>query len=249
VTLALLERKLRGEPDAPHLIIHPRIQVTLLGRTCEIEPDALVASDSDTFYRVVEIKSYVDRRGKTSSTALRGACRQAAVGVVGLRQESSALSCAEQMVGRIKAQADLILRRPGSMLPTLHPMSLQGEVESLELALGRAGRELGVIESLLEAGESLSTPEALNKLPKHYTEGCREFCALAPVCKRQAVECSEPALLGNGVREALRSVGSLARALDLLHGRAQPASAQEDVLCVRLQQALVEHRRALSDAG
>jgi hypothetical protein len=54
-----------GDPGVPNPIIKPRPEVVLFGMPHAVEPDTLVASDQDRFYRyrTVEMKSYVDRAG------------------------------------------------------------------------------------------------------------------------------------------------------------------------------------------
>ena len=78
LTRLLLRKKLRRDESAPHLIVKPRLSIRLLGVEHGIEPDALIASEQDPFYRVIEIKSYPDRGGKTDAADVRSACRQAA---------------------------------------------------------------------------------------------------------------------------------------------------------------------------
>src|SRR5205807_7235349 len=51
----------------------------------------------------------------------------------------------------VPARGDLVLRIPGAYRPTLRPMSLEGEVDSLERALQEAPRNLGETETLLLA--------------------------------------------------------------------------------------------------
>src|SRR5205823_11565237 len=102
----------------------------------------------DTFYRPVEIKSYPDRDGKTDATDVRGACRQAAVAVVALRGVA-ARAGASDVDSLVPARGDLVLRTPGSYRPTLRPMPLEREVDSLERALQEAPRNLGETEALL----------------------------------------------------------------------------------------------------
>src|SRR5436190_7702747 len=64
LTDQLFFMKLRGDPQAPQLVLHPRVPVTFLGVPHGTEPDALVAADADLFYRPIEVKSYPDRGGK-----------------------------------------------------------------------------------------------------------------------------------------------------------------------------------------
>ncbi len=214
----LFLRKLRGDPDAPNLIVKGRVPVPLLGVPHDTEPDALVAADDELFYRPVEVKSYPDRAGKTDSADIRSSCRQAAVAVIGLR------AAVERLGGRgveeiVPARGDLVLRQPGSMGATLRPMTLAGEVASLARALDEAPRNLDELEALLAdlgPGATLDDLEVLESIPNRYQESCREHCALAPQCKRAAAAAGDPVLLGSPAREALAATGSIQRALELM---------------------------------
>ena len=248
ISLRLLRAKLAGEAWAPNLIVKPRLSVTLLGLTFNIEPDALVVADGEAFYRPVEIKSYPDRDGKTDATDVRGACRQAAVAVVALRAVAAQAGAAD-VESLVPARGDLVLRTPGSYRPTLRPMTLQGEVDSLERALQEAPRNLGETEVLLTsigASAALDAPAVVDQLPNNYRENCREFCALASECKKRAVAQSDPVLLGSRAREEWASAGSITRVLELLDGRgAPPLNRAEQLLQERLQEEYVELRRAV----
>jgi hypothetical protein len=251
LTRDLLRRKLAEAPEAPNVIIKARLGVPLLGTEYDTEPDVLVASTADAFYRPVEVKSYPDRAGKTDPADVRGACRQAAVAVVGLRHALSSLGIDEAAERERLAPdvADLVLRRPGSYFPTLRPMTLRGEVFSLQRALEGTGQALERVEALLAGlGEeaTLDDPRVLDAIPASYVESCREHCALAAHCKDEAAGRGDPVLLGGQAREALAAAGSIQRGLDLMYGRAVPASAEERALAERLRESLAEYRRALS---
>jgi hypothetical protein len=247
LTLDCLERKLAGDRTAPHLLVKPRLLVLLLGAEYDIEPDALLAAGPDPFYRPQEIKSYPDRDGKTDPADLRGALRQAAVAVVALRQALHRLgiSNADALV---PARADLVLRRPGSDRPTLRPMTLAGEVDSLQRALDDAPRSLEELDTFVSAiapGAALDDARVLDAIPNHYLPSCREHCALAPRCKRQAIEASDPVLLGTDAKEALAPI-SIVRAAELLRARdPTPRTPHEWAVAERLRDEAREYRRAL----
>ena len=249
LTDQLFRRKLASDPTAPNVVVKPRVAVRILGVEHFVEPDALVAADGDPFYRVVEIKSYPDRDGKTDPTDIRGACRQAAVGVVALRQTVVGLGIADP-AGLVPAVADLVLRAPGSLRPTLREMTLHGEVVSVERVLAEAPASLAELEAMLRGirtGATLDDPDVLDVIPNHYRESCREHCALAAVCKRQAVACGSPVLLGSPAGEALAAAASIQRALELMEGRgAPPVTSEERVLGEQLQETLREYREVLA---
>ena len=251
LTLDFFRQKLAGDPAAPHLIVKGRLAVPLLGVENAVEPDVLVASAADAFYRPVEVKSYPDRAGKTAAADIRGACRQAAVAVVGLREAARVLG-AQDPEALVPPVGDLVMRRPGSFFPTLRPMTLRGEVFSLERALAETVGALPELEARLAAlggvGESaaLDDPAVLDALPCNYLESCREHCALARRCKEAAAAAGDPVLLGTAARETLAAAGSLERTLELLHARgAPPRSAEERALAGRLREARAAYGAAL----
>jgi hypothetical protein len=248
VSTRLLSMKLAGDPAAPNIILKPRLTVMLLGLVFNIEPDALVAADADAFYTPVEIKSYPDRAGKTDPIDIRGACRQAGVAIVALRAAAGRLG-APTPQDLIPARGDLVLRQPGSNFPTLRPMTLQGEVDSLERALTEAPRDLGETEALLESVSptaALDSAAVLDTLPNNYRDNCREFCALARRCKQRALAQGDPVVLGGRAREEFAAAGSLERVFELLDGRGfPPRSRAEQVLQQRLQEEYRELEKAV----
>lgn len=248
-TLELLKMKLAGDPNAPNLIIKPRISIKLYGIPHDLEPDALVASDSDRFYRVVEVKSYPDRAGKTCPSDLRSACRQSAVSVVALRQILEVSGVPDSGV-IVPAFADLILRKPGGYWGALHTMKIKAEVHSIEAFLLATPFLLDTAEESIERlspGSSLVEPRVLDAFPTCYRDSCREFCALADRCKQRAASEDDPATLGSRIREELASVGTITRALDFLHGRGVPPSNRaEQAIATRLKEAYSRLTEAVS---
>lgn len=233
-TRDVLSRALAGEA-VPRVLLKPRLMLEVGATEHEVEPDALVWSVGEPFYRVVEVKAYPDRGGKTAPDDLRGACRQAAVGVVALRQLLSALGD-KNSCGRVPSRCDLVLQRPGRAEGSLHPMTLAGEVSSLDRLLPSLPARLAALSGRL-SDRSLDDREAFLTLEKHWRPDCRSECALAAKCRSEMRACGDPALLGTAARETLRPVGSVVIALDLVRGRRAPANDDERRLVERLQSA------------
>jgi hypothetical protein len=244
-TRRILDERVRRRPDAPNIVIKPRLIISIVGVPHAVEPDFLVAANADTFFRVAEIKSYADREGKTKFSDTRSACRQAAVGVVGLRQELARQGVREPSSLALPL-ADLVLRGPGSLNPRLNRMTIDGEVDSLERALAETPHDLDELEAMLPEGATLSDPTVLSTLPNHYRSSCKEHCDLWRICRTRALAAGEPVVLGELAAEQLAAAGTLPRALDLLNGRGPPIrTAAEAILAEQLGNADAELRQAV----
>ncbi|AIV50670.1 hypothetical protein [Burkholderia pseudomallei] len=244
-TRNLLRAKLRGDPKAPNLIVKPRLLVTLVGVPHAIEPDFLVAADADPFYRVGELKSYPDRGGKTDPADIRSACRQAAVGVVGLRQALTAFDTWNPASLAVPS-ADLVMRVTGLFMPTLSRMAIEGEVDSIERAIGEAPTNLEELEAMLPRDATLSEAAVIGRIPNNYRPSCKEHCAMWQYCRAQALDENHPVILGDQAAEMLAPAGSITRALELMRG-ASPRNPAEATLAQELQAADQALRRAVSN--
>jgi hypothetical protein len=246
-TRRILGLRLRHHPDAPNILIKPRLLITIVGVAHAVEPDYLIAANADSFYRVGELKSYADRGGKTNPADTRSACRQAAVGVVALRQELQRDGVRDALA-LTPPIGDLVLRGPGSLNPRLSRMTLDAEVDSLERALAEAPHELDELEAMLPDGASLNDPAVLSSLPNHYRASCKEHCDMWKICRNRALAAGEPVLLGELAAEQLAPAATLSRALDLLNGRGAPIRTQaEAILGAQLRSADAELRTAVGN--
>lgn len=242
-TRRLLKAKLQGDSNAPNLILKPRLLITLVGVSHAIEPDFLVAADTDAFYRVGELKSYPDRGGKTDPADIRSACRQAAVGVVGLRHTLAAFGVSNPPTLALPS-ADLVMRVTGLFMPTLSSMAVDGEVDSIERAIGEAPTNLEELEAMLPSDASLNDAAVIAQVPNNYRPSCKEHCAMWEYCRAQALEQRHPVILGDQAAETLAPAGSIDRALELMRG-ALPRSVAEAALAEKLQTANQALRRAV----
>ena len=219
-TQRLIDLKLSGDPRAPNLILNPRLPLELVGVTHPVELAYLVASDAEPFYRVGVIKSYADRGGKTDTSDIRSACREAAVGTLCLQQHVGGRGGDSHLAGD---RIDMVLRAPGSFQPRLFPaMRAQSELASLMRALSAAPADLDEIERILPAGATLADPRMIERLPNNYCSACKEHCALWERCRAQALAAGQPIILGDLAAEQLAAAGSISRAIDLLDGRGRP---------------------------
>ncbi|MEZ5996405.1 MAG: hypothetical protein R3C25_11725 [Hyphomonadaceae bacterium] len=246
-TRRLLDAKRRGDPNAPNIIVKPRLLVDLVGVPHAIEPDYLVAADTDVFYRTGELKSYPDRGGKTDPADIRSACRQAAVGVVGLRQALASLGVNDpaQIAG---PAADLVLRVTGLFMPTLSRMAIEGEVASVERAISEAPTNLQELEAMLPANASFEEASTIAALPNNYRPSCKEHCAMWEHCRAQALDHGHPVVLGDQAAELLAPAGSIARGLELMRRQGQPPrNSAEAALGEELRAANDTLRRAVGD--
>lgn len=236
-TRRLLLAKHQGDALAPNMILKPRLIVYLVGVPHAIEPDYLVAADAEPFYRVGELKSYPDRGGKTDPADIRSACRQAAVGVVGLRHTLQTFG-ANNPAAIATPRADLVLRVTGLFMPTLSPMTIEGEVDSVERAIAEAPTNLDELDAMLPRDAALDDASVLASVPNNYRPSCKEHCAMWQHCRAQALEQHHAVLLGDQAAEKLAPVGSIDRAIDLMTGTgAPPRNAAEAALAEELHRA------------
>ena len=228
ITRQLLARKLAGAADAPKIIWHARLTLFVDGNPVVIEPDVLSASARDAFYRPGEAKSYRDRGPRTNPSDIATASLQGAIEVLALREVVTSLTgnavSARTLVGD---SFDLILRRRIGNTPRLRTRVIRREIASMERVLGHMrGRVLRVLATL-PSDASVDTSAGHLAVPNHLTEGCRAHCALAHRCALAARAVGDPIILGSAMADAMGVVGSLPRLIDLLHGRAVPASPDE----------------------
>jgi hypothetical protein len=249
LTRRAVRMKLEGDPLAPNLIIKPRLDVTVLGVSYEVEPDVFVGSAQAAFYTLAEMKSYPDRGGKTDPADIRSACRQSAVGVYALRELLTGLSVADPVL-YVPAVADLILRKPGSMCPTLHSQPIQGEYTSVAHILMTPPQDIPALEGLLHdisPTATLSDRAVIDALAINYMPNCRDHCPLFDYCKMRALHAGDPGVIDLQAREVLAPAGDLRRGYALIGNTvASYHSPEEQELAQHLREAHGGWKEALS---
>jgi hypothetical protein len=125
-------------------------------------------------------------------------------------------------------------------------MSLAGEVDSVSRAFASTEVDVAVALAHLPAHATLADPEVLDAIPNHYRESCKEHCAMAKQCQAAALLAGDPVILGDIAREMLHGPQTLARVIDLLHGRgAAPLTPAEEAIRSDLQRTYSAYREAV----
>jgi hypothetical protein len=236
----LLRRRAAGDLTTPTLVLKPRLAVRAGGQEFAIEPDAMIATDDDPFYRVAEIKSYADRRGYTDQGKTGSAARQAAVGVVAVRQFLSAEGLTPDLV---PSTADLIFSNSGSDTPTLNRLDISGEVSNIQAALDDADSQLETLLVHLN-GRTLDDPAALASIENYLCSSCSTHCPMFEYCRTDAIEQGHPVALGDDASELLSGLGSLHRAIALRDGTDAPANDDEQIVVSLLAEAMTSFHQA-----
>lgn len=144
---------------------HLRLRV---GRSVHtIRPDLLIGDLDSGTWRVGEIKSALDRGGRTDPVRVARACMQMAVGAVAAEQALGSR-------GRVVPEGDLVLRarRKGGL--SIHRLDLQGEIRAVRHFLSEA-------QDLAQAHSAGCVDEVLS-IPCKLTATCPARCEMAAVC-------------------------------------------------------------------
>ncbi len=254
LTLLYLRRRLSGDPDAPVAIVQACLPLTILGHTYHVVPDLLIAGADDPYYRVGEVKMYADRGGRTALDDVRSASRQAAVGVVALRQlllREDLAASASAVVALVPPLCDLILRHVDTMRATLRPRRIEAEVADIERLIDRAPRRaeaiLGVVAATFGPSATLADAAVLDAIPTHYDVARCGSCALRDRCLDAARGAGDPVTLGRMVRDELAPIGTIPAVLALVDGRRAPRDDAQAARVRRLAEAEGAWRRAVRE--
>jgi hypothetical protein len=214
----ILDRMYHG--GGPDVII--QFPIVMRPNQALLRPDFLVAV-GERGWRVGEVKSYLDRDGLTDGYKVGSAVRQAAAGIVALLFLVREHQLPEDLVD---TKADLVLLRHGQEGASLRTLGAEAEILSIQETLERSA-ELLSEASALAGGASLDSEEAVQAIPHAYGPGCHGTCAMAEVCRGEAMANGQLLFDGAGVA-ALGLAGiSGARAAALAAG-AKAENAQEE---------------------
>ena len=189
---------------------------------------------------VGEVKTYADRGGFTDRQQLAQARAQMGLYLHALRTVTATFDESERPA--FADEGFLVLSRPGSDFPRVRPG------EQLTYQASRADRGFELLEAAaarlpvtfdVDADDEPTRLEAVLTAQKHYSEACLGFCDLAQRCHEEAVERSDPVVLGDDVRRFATGV-PLWRIGELLSG----SPAHDDT-----ERALVDRIREAEDPG
>jgi hypothetical protein len=255
----LLLQALAGDPEAPVVVLHPRLQLRVTDTVRDVEPDALLVYPGSGRPRVGEAKSYVDHGPRTCPQDLAKTRQQAAVYVLALEQAVHRLHAEgrlpdlDQALERLRGpwpqeerrpRADdaqgvfavTILRKPRSMAPSLCVEEIHRDLETVRRGLQRTPAQLTEVLVSLPEGATLDDPAVLRALPLHYEPGwCLGSCALGLACREEVHQRADPSYFGGVTRAALAPAGDLRHARALSQGERVPATPEEAALAERLR--------------
>jgi hypothetical protein len=228
---------LSGDPDAPAVLDHPVLTLTVAGVEVYVEPDALALAAVGGLLIPAEIKSFAAVDGVIDGGKAAAAAKQVAVYVYALRQAAVALGHHADVIA-----TDAILITPVNTTTQQavgNPLPVGPRVAVLERQLRRVTNVGDILDqlppgftldpddpalaSLAEEQKTEALAARLRLIPANYQPGCRSECGLGEFCHRQAQETGDPMLLGPATRDALAGVTDLRQAVRIARGRPQPA--------------------------
>lgn len=185
-TRQFVEARLRGE-KSPDLILQGSVTLEAFGAPQSvIRPDILVAERDRPLYRPGEVKSYESRDGYTSEQDIESSAAQAAVALL-------ALSRIDPRYGEGDSYVDIILRRPSSMNPAIHPIPASRDLHRLRIA---AAEDHGFVETLARlhacASDDAEFRREVDAMPTLYEPACLQRCGFAHRCRKKARDAGDP---------------------------------------------------------
>ena len=225
-TTSLLHAKI-NQKDAYNIIAGAVVPFMLGSQIWYFEADALVAKDSEPFYRVFEFKMYPDRDYSSDHEKIAAARRQTAVYYLALQQFLKQHST----ILPINLNAGLILTKPTTYkTPLFRETSVQDELDQLSSALCATQGIIGQVEQYFSPNDSLDDPNVWSAIPCNYIPSKCSVCPMLKMCRKQAMLSKSPNLLS----PTLRQTQGLVRDADELwalttHQKAPTTSEQAEL--------------------
>lgn len=208
----LTETALMGSGVGVRIIFQAQLTLRVGDVNQRIRPDILIGVLDEQRWWVGEVKSYLDRGGRTSGREVARACGQMAAGVLGL----------EAMLGdrgTCERSGDLVLRSRGAAQASVRRLPLDGELQTIRRLLDEAAT------TRCGPGQ-FDTVESTLGVPCHFDESCASECGMFPICS--TVEGSRKRLaLGDSLGDLCDSLGGYERVLRLVRGDEAPGTGEE----------------------
>ncbi|POM23736.1 hypothetical protein BTM25_23570 [Actinomadura rubteroloni] len=214
------------------LFDHPLLRLDIGGTPAYLEPDVIAFQLGGRFH-VVEIKSFAVVDGQAEPEQVAAAARQAAVYVLALRELVADLGHDPQ---RVSHEVFLVCPENFSNRPSATPLDVRPQLAVLRRQLDRLTRVDAILDDLppdLSFALDDGLGAAVRTVEARYAPDCAAGCELAYFCRDEARACGATGALGRGVRDDLGGVDTVAAALDLARGAADPPELAETAALLR----------------
>ncbi len=209
----------------PELVIQPAFVLTLTGEATDVRfvsPDFLVFDPETGMYVPGEIKSFIVRDVGPNSEDLAPTRLQAAVEIMGLRQEAARVGLADL----VRDLAAFVFATPYGLKPTSAIVeSLFAEIAMVARAAAQLKRVASRLATMRVADQAL-LPDLVPELGTNFKESCVSSCALADICRKY--HAGQSTLLGDAAVELFGPDADLERLAQLALG-APPNEAETDI--------------------
>jgi len=211
----LTETALMGSSVGVRIIFQAQLTLRVGNVDQTIRPDILIGVLEEKRWWVGEMKSYLDRGGRTSGREVARACGQMAVGVLGLEEALGGRGTCEK-------SGDLVLRSREGGGASVRRLPLDGELQTIRMLLDEAATRSCAPGQFDTVASTLS-------VPCHFDESCASECGMFPVCST-AEGGSERLALGDSLGDLCDSLGGYKRALRLVRGEEAPRVGEIEIV-------------------
>lgn len=203
-TREILEDLAAGR-TVPDIVVQARLGLRVGEAIQGVRPDVMVRPTDAGMYRIGELKSYLDREGRTDGRLIASACRQGAVGLLALC-ETAGVALPED------PSFELVLRRDAAERARIHTMGIDAELHAITRAIAQVPDLLDAAERV--AGESsLLDRRVLEAIPHRYRSSCHGSCAFAQECFAEAWHRGDLSVIGESAVIELENYQDLHEAL------------------------------------